>query len=184
MHISRIVFAVLLLIVSLFSIPKLNLLDSIINFATAETSVVSINTDNDIVDANPRMKKTQDEIYKFVETIDSKIWPNLILLELLFVSLGGIYIAMSMFRQKATSKYFLIAICLVFLFTQGAPWDVSELFKGVNSYASLVRRRKLSWEYDSAIRWIVTSCLFGTFYLVTAVISVAQFFSKKSPKVF
>ena len=181
---TRIVFAVLLLIVSLFSIPKLNLLDSVINFTTAETTVVSINTGNDIVDANPRMKKTQEETYRFVDSIDSQIWPLLIWLELLFVSLGGIYIAWSMFRHKATSRYLLIAICLVFLFTQGAPWDVSDLFKGVNSYASLVSRLKLSWEYDSAIRWIVTSCLFGTFYLVTAVISVAQFFSKKPPKVF
>ena len=181
---TRIVFAVLLLIVSLFSIPKLNLLDSIINFTTAETTVVSINTDNDIVDAYARMKKTQAEIYKFVDSIDSQIWPLLIWLELLFVSLGGIYIALSMFRHKAASKYLLITICLVFLFTQGAPWDVSDLFKGVNSYASLVSRLKLSWEYDSAIRWLVTSCLFGTFYLVTAVISTAQFFSKKPPKVF
>ena len=181
---TRIVFAVLLLIVSLFSIPKLNLLDSIINFTTAETTVVSINTDNNIVDANPRMKKTQEETYKFVDSIDSQIWPNLIWLELLFVSLGGIYIALSMFRHKAASKLLLIAICLVFLFTQGAPWDVSDLFKGVNSYASLISRLKLSWEYDSAIRWIVTSCLFGTFYLVTAVISAAHFFSRKPPKVF
>jgi hypothetical protein len=184
MHMTRLVFAVLLLIVSLFSIPKLNLLDLIINFSTAETTVVSINADNDIVDANPRMKKIQAEIYKFVDSIDSQIWPNLIWLELLFVSLGGIYIALSMFRHKAASKYFLITICLVFLFTQGAPWDVSDLFKGVNSYASLVSRLKLSWEYDSAIHWLVTSCLFGTFYLITAVISVAQFFSRKPPKVF
>jgi hypothetical protein len=155
-----------------------------INFTTAETTVVSIITDNNIVDANPRMKKTQQEIYNFAESIDSQIWPNLIWLELLFVSLGGIYIALSMFRHKAASKLFLIVICLVFLFTQGAPWDVSDLFKGVNSYQSLVSRLKLSWEYDSAIRWIATSCLFGTFYLITAVISAAHYFRRKPLKVF
>jgi len=180
---TRIAFAMLLLIVSLFSIPQLNLLDSIINFTTAESTVVSINTDNNIVDANPRMMKSQEGIYKFLNSINAQLGDQLIWFEFLFVSLGGIYIALSMFINKAAPKLFLITICLVFLLTQGAPWDVSELFKGVNSYASLIGRLKLIWEYGSAIHWFVTSFLFGTFYLVTAVLSTAYFFNRKPPKV-
>jgi len=184
MHVRKIVFGILLLIVSLFSIPGLNLLGSVISIKNPETTVISVNVDNDVVDANPRMKKTQEGIYNFVNSIDSQIWGHLIWLELLFVSIGGIYIALSLFIKKAPPRLFLIAICLVFLFTQGAPWDVSTFFKGVNSYASLVSRLKIAWEYDSAIHWLVTSCIFGTFYLITAVTSTVYFFSRKPPKVF
>ena len=184
MHITRIAFAVLLLIVSLFSIPKLNLLDLIINFTTVETTVDLVKTDNDIVDANPHMEQKQEQISRLLDSIDGQLWPYLIWLELLFVSLGGIYIAFSLFRYRAPPRLLLLTICLVFLFTQGAPWEMSTLFKGVNSYASLVSRLKILWDYDHAIHWLITSCLFGTFYLVSAVVSVAQFFSRKPPKVF
>jgi hypothetical protein len=183
MYIVQITYGVVLIFVSLLSLPVFNLLDSIIAIGSGDMSGSLFNFKIDVVAANPRMRQLQAEVFELSNLLHTDMWLYVIWAELLFVCLGGIYVALSIIFYKSLPRLLLITICLVFLFSQGAPWDVLPLFKGVNSYTSLISRLELLQEYDSAIRWFITSCIIGTFYLVSAINCTLHFFRPSKPKI-
>jgi hypothetical protein len=183
MYKIQITYAVVLIFVSLLSLPVFNLLDTIIAIGSGDMSESLFNFKIDVVGANPYMRQLQAEVFEHSTLLHPDMWLYVIWAELLFVSIGGIYVALSIIIYKALPRLLLITICLVFLFSQGAPWDGLLLFKGVNSYNSLITRLELLKEYDSAIRLIFTSCIIGTFYLISAVHCTLQFFRPSKPKI-